>query len=92
MSRIILLSSALVLTTTALIAGPKCDEAKQFLAEQKTVIENAIKAGQVKWNKKVAIPAKINLLEVFIKKGEDTHCDETLKSIQQDVEALKQAK
>lgn len=92
MGRIMLLSSALLIASSSALAGPKCENAKIVLKEQKNVFDEAIKAGQAKMDKKIAIPAKIKLLELFIKLDKDPQCERFLKSIQKDVEAINSAK
>lgn len=91
MGKIVLLSSALLIASSSVLAGPKCESAKLVLMEQKNVFDDAIKTGQTKWNKKISIPAKIKLLELFIKMDKDPQCEVVLKSIQKDVEAIKKA-
>lgn len=92
MGRIVLLTSALLIACSTLLAGPKCENAKLVLTEQKNVFDEATKTGQAKWNKKIAIPAKIKLLELFIKLDKDPQCEMFLKSIQKDVEDINSAK
>jgi len=88
MSKIVLLIGALALAASSVVAGPKCDSAKLTLEQQKNSFDEATKLGQTKWNKKIAIPAKVKLLEFFIKDGKEAECENFLNSIQKDVEEI----
>jgi hypothetical protein len=87
-----MLASALFLASSSLFAGPKCESAKLVLEQQKDIINEATKAGQAKWNKKISIPAKVKLLELFIKNDKDAQCEIVIKSIQKDIEEIKKSK
>ena len=90
--RNVLLLVGIVALGSSAIAGPKCDNAKAVLADNKAALEAATKENQIKLRAKISIPAKLKLLELAIKSNRETACEKLLESLQKDVEALKAAK